>query len=187
MGVRIEGGRLDRKTRHHRLAGGNPAENTAGLVAGEGRRVPVAGAHFIRVFLAGQSGCGKACADLDALDRIDRHQRRGDLGIELAIDRRTQTRRHALGHDLDDGSDRGAGFADAVEIIGVECGGLRIGAERTGLRAISSQSQLPRSIACGPICTSAPRTRRPGTTLRAMAPAATRAAVSRAEERPPPR
>ena len=47
--------------------------------------------------------------------------------------------------------------------------------------------QRPRSILCSPICTSAPRTLMAGTILRAMAPAATRIAVSRADWRPPPR
>jgi hypothetical protein len=55
------------------------------------------------------------------------------------------------------------------------------------LRAVSSQSQRARSIVSLPICTSAARMRTPATTLRATAPAATRAAVSRAEDRPPPR
>jgi len=59
--------------------------------------------------------------------------------------------------------------------------------DENGLRAIWSQSHLARSILCGPICTSAPRTVMPGKILRATAPAATRMAVSRAEERPPPR
>jgi hypothetical protein len=64
---------------------------------------------------------------------------------------------------------------------------LSLSGQMNGLRAISSQSQLPRSILCGPICTSAPRTFTSGRIFRAMAPAATRVAVSRAEERPPPR
>ena len=42
-------------------------------------------------------------------------------------------------------------------------------------------------MACGPICTTAARIATPGTTFLATAPAATRAAVSRAEDRPPPR
>ena len=53
---------------------------------------------------------------------------------------------------------------------------------------VARQSQVLRSMACGPICTSAPRIVTPGPRiLRATAPAATRDAVSRAEARPPPR
>ena len=51
---------------------------------------------------------GEALADLDALDRIDRHHRRGDVLVELAVDRRAEPGRNALGDDLDDRADRGA-------------------------------------------------------------------------------
>ena len=53
--------------------------------------------------------------------------------------------------------------------------------------SVSSQSIRAGSTACGPICTTAPRICTCGMILRAMAPAATRAAVSRADWRPPPR
>src|ERR1700704_6373559 len=55
---------------------------------------------------------------------------------------------------------------------------LSLSGQKNGLRAISSQSHLSRSIWCGPICTSAPRTVTLGNILRAMAPAATRVAAS---------
>jgi hypothetical protein len=63
---------------------------------------------------------------------------------------------------------------------------------QNGFCSTAFQSQRARSIACGPICTRAPRIVTSGPMnfariLRAMAPAATREAVSRAEERPPPR
>src|SRR6185437_397355 len=63
---------------------------------------------------------------------------------------------------------------------------------QNGFVSTAFQSQFARSIACGPIWTRAPRIVTAGPislarTLRAMAPAATRDAVSRAEERPPPR
>ena len=51
---------------------------------------------------------GEAVADLDALDGVDRHQRRGDVLVELAVDRRAEPGRHALGDDLDHRADRGA-------------------------------------------------------------------------------
>jgi len=59
--------------------------------------------------------------------------------------------------------------------------------EKKGLLSTSAQDQLSRLILCGPICTRAARISTCGTILRATAPAATRIAVSRAEERPPPR
>ena len=37
---------------------------------------------------------GEAVADLHALDRVDRHHRRGELAIELAVDRLAPARRH---------------------------------------------------------------------------------------------
>ena len=49
---------------------------------------------------------GEARADLDPLHRVDAHQRRGDVLVELAVERRAEPRRHALGHDLDDGAGR---------------------------------------------------------------------------------
>ena len=58
--------------------------------------------------------------------------------------------------------------------------------QKNGLRSTSAQSQLVRLILWGPIWISAPRIETAGMILRATAPAATRAAVSRAEERPPP-
>jgi len=59
--------------------------------------------------------------------------------------------------------------------------------QKNGLLPTSAQSQRARSMAISPIWTRAPRMVTPGSTLAAMAPAATRIAVSRAEERPPPR
>ena len=58
---------------------------------------------------------------------------------------------------------------------------------KKSLLSTSLQFHRARSILCGPIWTSAPRMVTPGITFRAMAPAATRIAVSRADCRPPPR
>ena len=60
--------------------------------------------------------------------------------------------------------------------------------QKNGLRSTSSQSNAAGRI--GPSCARWPRTRMPARSRRyffATAPAATRIAVSRAEERPPPR
>ena len=181
------GGRLHGEARDDRLAGRDAAEDAAGMVRQEERLAVIAHAHLVGVLLAGDRGGRKAVADLDALHGVDAHQRGGDVRVELAVDRRAEARRHALGDDLDHGADRGAALADAVEIIARTAADAARRDRRTDFRRPASQSQRARSILCGPICTSAPRTVMPGTTLRAIAPAATRAAVSRADERPPPR
>ncbi len=121
-------GRLDGEAGDDRLAGRDAAEDAAGVVGEEARAAVVAGAHLVGVLLAGQLGGGEAVADLDALDGVDAHQRGGDLGVELAVDRRAPAGGHALGDDLDHRADRGAGLADRVEIV-------RELADRLGVRA----------------------------------------------------
>ncbi len=60
--------------------------------------------------------------------------------------------------------------------------------QKNGFSSTASQSQRARSIACGAhLHQRAADARSAPSTLRATAPAATRIAVSRAEERPPPR
>jgi hypothetical protein len=98
-------GGLDRKAHHHRLAGGNSAKDSAGVVGQKSWLVVITHAHVVGVLLARERGRTKACADLDALDRVDAHHRRSKIAIELAIDRRAEARRHAVGHDLDHRAD----------------------------------------------------------------------------------
>ena len=104
----------------------------------------------------------EAGADLDALDRVDAHQRGGEIAVELAVDRRAEPGGHALGHHLDDRADRRAALADVVEIALEELAACSASGQKNGLRSTSSQSQRARSIACAPIWTSAPRTRHAG-------------------------
>ncbi len=120
--------RFDGKARHDGLPGRDAAENAAGMIGHEHRTV-VAHADFIGVLLSGQLCGGHARADLDALDGIDAHQRRSQIAVELAVDRRTETRGHAFRHDLDHRTDRRAALANAVEIIGIERGAVLVGAE----------------------------------------------------------
>ena len=76
---------------------------------------------------------------------------------------------------------------DEVRILSGVFGDDRTG-DQKGLFRVCAQSQRAGSIFRAPICTRAARILTPSpSTLRATAPAATRAAVSRAEERPPPR
>jgi hypothetical protein len=59
--------------------------------------------------------------------------------------------------------------------------------QKNGFWSICASSKLAGSIASPPIASTQARMRTCGTTSRATAPAATRAAVSRADDRPPPR
>src|ERR1043166_4131937 len=122
-------GGLHGKAHHHRLAGRDAAEDAARIVGQEPRLAVVAHAHLVGIVLAAQRSSTKARADLDALHGVDAHDGAGELTVELAVDRRTQPRRHAFGHHLDDGADRGALLAHAVEIVGEARRSLGIGAE----------------------------------------------------------
>ena len=77
---------------------------------------PVAHAHLVGIRLARQRGGGEALADLDALHRVDRHQRRGDLGVQLAVDRRAQAGGHAFRHHLDHRAGRGTRLAHLGQV-----------------------------------------------------------------------
>src|ERR1700704_1525095 len=89
----------------------------------------IAHPHLVGFFLPRQFGRTEACTDLDALHRVDAHQRRGQLGIELGIDRRAQSRRHAFGAHLDHGADRGSLLSDIVEVALEERGLVLVRAE----------------------------------------------------------
>src|SRR5436305_14123214 len=74
----------------------------------------------------------------------------------------------------------------------VQRGTMIVSGHQNGLASTAFQSQFARSIACGPIWTSAPRIVTAGPislarTLRAMAPAAKRGGGVGGEARPPPR
>jgi hypothetical protein len=50
---------------------------------------------LVGVGAAGERCGGHAIADLDALDGVDRHHRGGEVGVELAVDRRAEACGHA--------------------------------------------------------------------------------------------
>src|SRR5579885_3647341 len=78
-------GRLDGKTGHDWLPGGNAAKNAAGIVGEKAQLAVVAYAHLIAVLFPAELGRAEAGADFDAFDGIDAHQRRGEVTVELAI------------------------------------------------------------------------------------------------------
>src|SRR5690606_36644516 len=85
------GGRFEGQVGNARLAGRNPAQHTAGVVAEEPVR-----REFITVFGAPLADRCKPRAHLHTLDRIDAHQRIGQLRIQTIEDRLAQTRRYAF-------------------------------------------------------------------------------------------
>src|SRR5204863_5719718 len=75
---------------------------------------------LVGVLLAGECRSAHSGANLDTLHRINAHQRRREIAVELAVDRRAKAGRDAFRHDLDDGPDGRPTLANAVEIAGVE-------------------------------------------------------------------
>src|SRR5579871_526120 len=122
-------GRLDGKTGHDWLPGGNAAKNAAGIVGEKAQLAVVAYAHLIAVLFPAELGRAEAGADFDAFDGIDAHQRRGEVTVELAVDRRAEAGRDTFSDDLDDRPDRRAFLAQVVEIIAKHCSQLGIGTE----------------------------------------------------------
>ena len=55
-------------------------------------------------------------ANLHALHRVDRHQRRGEFAIELAVDRFAPARRQSLGNHVDTRADGIARLAQGVHV-----------------------------------------------------------------------
>ena len=121
-------GRLHREARDDRLTRRNPTENAAGMVGAE-HHLAVGHPHLVGIRLAAERGGRESIADLHALHRIDAHQCARQIGIELAVDRRAEPRRHAFGDHLDHRAAGGAGFADLAEILFPLPSGDRVGAE----------------------------------------------------------
>ncbi len=135
-------GGLHRKARHDVLPRRDAAQNAAGIVGEKGWAF-VAGAHLVGVLFAGKRGGGKARADLDALHRIDAHEGRREIRIELAVDGRAEPRGHAFGHDLDHGAAGGALPAHLFEKCRERFGSLRVRAPEgiaRGLRPVEARA-----------------------------------------------
>ena len=105
-------GRLQRHAGADRLATGDAALNPAGVVAPEaGRR------HLVAVLGAARLDHAETVADLHALDRVDTHQRLGDIRIEAVEDGFTPARRHAGGDDVDARTNGVAVASQGVDVV----------------------------------------------------------------------
>ena len=82
------------------------------------------------------------------LTALMRHQRGGEVGIELAVDRRAEPGRHAFGHDLDHRADGRAGLAHAVEIVARRTAPPSASGQKNGLR----RDLVPVPVARGRSC-----------------------------------
>jgi hypothetical protein len=176
-------GRLDRQIDDQVLAGRNAAEHAAGMVAEKALR-----RHLVAMLAALLRDAGKTGADLDPLDRVDAHHRVGDLGVETVIDRLAPARRHAGGRDADLRArpNRPTCATDPCSVRVPERSPHS--ARRRGCHR--SRPALTKGISIGPELAHPAADRDAvalASHLRAIAPAATRTAVSRADERPPPR
>ena len=63
-------------------------------------RAVLAFAHLVGILFAAQARGREAVADLHALDGVDAHQGARQLAVQLAIDRRAQAGRNAVGHQF---------------------------------------------------------------------------------------
>lgn len=95
------GSRLQCQVSNDRLARRNATQDAAGVVAEEAFR-----GQLVTVFGTTLGNAGEAGADFHALDRVDAHQRVGQLCVQTVEDRFAQTRHHAFGHHGDFGSHR---------------------------------------------------------------------------------
>ena len=134
-GVRIELVGFTTKADNDRLAGGDAAEHAAGIVAEKARCLALH-ADLIAALVPAHGSGGETGADLDALDRVDADHGGGEIGIDLAVDRCTQPRRHAVRLHLDNSTEGGAGLAGRIECRLPVGHRLRIGAEEGVARGL---------------------------------------------------
>ena len=59
----------------------------------------------------------EAGTDLHTLDRVDAHHCRGQLGVELGVDRCAPAGRHVLGPGANQGADRIALLAQGIHVV----------------------------------------------------------------------
>ncbi len=93
------------------LPAADAAQDAAGVVAGE-----ALGRERIAMRGAALDHAGEARADLHRLHRIEAHERMGDVGIELVVERLAQAHGHARGLHADAGAARITGLAQRVHV-----------------------------------------------------------------------
>ena len=161
--------RLHRGAHPQHLAGGHAALGAAGPAADA--RMPVGGGHDLVVGQrAGRGGELEAVADLDALDRLDAHQRAGEAGVEPAVP--VHVRAQARRQPVDDtprrrrrGCRRPCGPASIAATIAFDASGSRL---RTGSSSSRATSSAPGTRPAGAVTPPSPTTCE---TIRARRPA----------------
>ncbi len=144
-------GRLERHAHHHRLARSRcrPATPPALLDWNSGPLVAQAASRR-RSLRRVSAAAPKPGADLDALDRVDAHHRRGEVGIELGVERRAPSGGHALGDAFDDRAQRRTGLARARRASSPTAWRPSASGQKNGLLLdLGAESSDSRSIACG--------------------------------------
>ena len=175
--------RFNRDSHHDILTGRNTAENSAGMIGDESFR-----GQFIAMLRSALSDRGESGPNLHAFDRIDAHHGRRQIGIQLVIHGTAPTYRHML---RDGGDLRADGISRLPQLIhkGFEFRHRR----RIGREKWIRHDRIPtlkRDIHGSELARDSRESRRhtcAWSHFLAMAAAATRTAVSRADERPPPR
>ena len=128
--------RLHRGPDPQGLAGGHAALGAAGASGGTPDHAPVGHDLVVRP-RPGVGGQAEAVADLDALDRLDAHERAGEPGVEAAVPVhvRAEARRQPVHGDLDDAAEGVAVLVGLVDLgdhrlarVGVEAA-HRVGVE----------------------------------------------------------
>ena len=97
-----------------------------------------------------QRGGGEAVADLHALHGIDGHQRGGDIGVELAVDRRAQPGGTPSATTSITAPSRRAGLADLSEVGLPAAAAVAASGQKNGLLSTSAQSQRRGRSGAGP-------------------------------------
>ena len=140
------------------------AQDAAGMVGEERDRAVRAHAHLVGILLAASSAAAAKPSPISTPFTALMHiSARGDVGIELAVDRRAEAGGHAVRHHLDHRAERGAGLARGAS----SASSHRAAAARSGQKKGFSSTVRP--VPVGAVdasrrrsATSAPRMRHAG-------------------------
>mmetsp|Transcript_24075 Transcript_24075/g.44468 ORF Transcript_24075/g.44468 Transcript_24075/m.44468 type:complete len:343 (+) Transcript_24075:1491-2519(+) len=110
-------GRLHSKAYDHILTSGDTTQNTACMVRRKHRLAVVAHENLISIFRAFQTRRRHAFANLHAFHRVDRHHRRRQIGVQLAVNRRANPGGHIARHNLNHTADAVMLFAQLLQVV----------------------------------------------------------------------